>query len=997
MLECAASGEILDLIGPGPCPGLVAMRKWGSDQTVRAAVLRHLLVEPVWPTAAKGVRLRGLCISGVLDTEAASLRCPLELDCCHLDDSAGLMLDNGTIPLLSVMRCHVAGLSARNVVVRTDLDLSGSCIRGALTLPGARIAGSLKCSRTHLGSDGDGNALSGTGIRVGGSVLLNEGFTAAGTVRLSQGHIAGNLSCRDARLGCNSEGNALTAHGLRVGGYVYLDGKFTCEGAIWLAGAHITGQLRCDGAHLGANDKGNALYGDVITVQGGVILGPWRDEIPFTADGAVWLKGANLTGSLVCTRARLAANKDGNALVGDDMKISVAAILDEGFSAAGAVRLSGSTISGQLRCTGARLDGRDEDEDSLVGDEITVGGSVFFDGGFDAKRAVRLSAADITGSLYCTGARIGTNSAGNALIADGIKVRSDVFLDDGFLTKGAVRLPRADITGQFRCNRGQIDGHDQDHDSLLCAGIRVGGSALLNGLITAGSVGMAGADITGRVRCEGAELGEDKNKNSFYGDAMKAGRDVSLTGLVTAGAVKLTGAAISGTLNCARARLGANKDNHSLVGDEMTVKGDVLLTEPRARDSGASLTTCGAVRMNGAQISGHLRCGGALLSGRDVDDDTLIGNRLKVGGSVFLTGGFSTAGAVRLAGADISGQLSCDGAQLGANKMGDSLFSDGMKVHRDVLFTGSFTAVGNVSLRRTQISATLQWTPDKPLRGGTVNLEGASAFQLTDQWTPGRPNGCWPINGLRLEGFSYYRFGGSNSQPDVTQRLSWIRSQDETASSRQRHDRVRRAMASAATFRRPIRRAKTEPQPRRPVAGFATEPYKQLAQVYRRAGQDDEARTVEIERRRDLRRYGRLSPGRMVSNWLLDHLIGYGFKTYRAAAALLILYAAVFLPLQVAQYTHTLARHSLIVPTDASAVAQGITTQRCSAKQYSYSCFYPVGYAFDIVVPLINLHQADNWRPNGWAMTAGVWAVTGAGWFLATLLVIGYSGLARRD
>ena len=30
-----------------------------------------------------------------------------------------------------------------------------------------------------------------------------------------------------------------------------------------------------------------------------------------------------------------------------------------------------------------------------------------------------------------------------------------------------------------------------------------------------------------------------------------------------------------------------------------------------------------------------------------------------------------------------------------------------------------------------------------------------------------------------------------------------------------------------------------------------------------------------------------------------------------------------------------------------------------------YPCFCPAGYAFDLVVPLINIHQAEFWQPNG--------------------------------
>lgn len=56
----------------------------------------------------------------------------------------------------------------------------------------------------------------------------------------------------------------------------------------------------------------------------------------------------------------------------------------------------------------------------------------------------------------------------------------------------------------------------------------------------------------------------------------------------------------------------------------------------------------------------------------------------------------------------------------------------------------------------------------------------------------------------------------------------------------------------------------------------------------------------------------------------------------------------------------------------------------------------------DLVVPLINIHQADYWQVNGhhalgWMWVLGSWLATALGWFLATLLVVGYSGLARKE
>jgi hypothetical protein len=75
------------------------------------------------------------------------------------------------------------------------------------------------------------------------------------------------------------------------------------------------------------------------------------------------------------------------------------------------------------------------------------------------------------------------------------------------------------------------------------------------------------------------------------------------------------------------------------------------------------------------------------------------------------------------------------------------------------------------------------------------------------------------------------------------------------------------------------------------------------------------------------------------------------------------------------------------------------SANRCTA---SYPCFFPAGYAIDTVVPIINVHQAQYWAPDGhapwgWVWVTETWMATALGWALATLLVAGYTGLVRQD
>jgi hypothetical protein len=173
---------------------------------------------------------------------------------------------------------------------------------------------------------------------------------------------------------------------------------------------------------------------------------------------------------------------------------------------------------------------------------------------------------------------------------------------------------------------------------------------------------------------------------------------------------------------------------------------------------------------------------------------------------------------------------------------------------------------------------------------------------------------------------------------------------------------------------------------------FTPGPYEQLAAVYRQAGRDSEARKVAIKRRSDLRRYGKLNPYRWVGNWFLGWSIGYGYRTWRAGVGLVAVFIIFALLACFAQ------QHHLMVPVGNTA-GLPVSATKCTS---SYPCFYPVGYAIDTVIPVINVHQAAYWGPDGNAPLGRAWVVatwiaTGLGWALATLLVAGYTGLVRRD
>jgi hypothetical protein len=285
-----------------------------------------------------------------------------------------------------------------------------------------------------------------------------------------------------------------------------------------------------------------------------------------------------------------------------------------------------------------------------------------------------------------------------------------------------------------------------------------------------------------------------------------------------------------------------------------------------------------------------------------------------------------------------------------------------------------------LDMEGARIAHDLEWKPVQQISGQVI-LEDTEVGLLKDNLP--ESNGYWPSVHpgplLRLNGFTYRGFGG-NKLATVDERLRWIGSLGK----------AKRVKDATGTEDTDLTGTKD-----RELAGtryFASQPYEQLAAVYRQAGQDTEARKVAIARRADLRKYGDLKWHRRIGNWLLDKTIKYGYQTWRAGLALAVVFVAFWALAYFAQ------QHHLMEPVGSFHGPAPSATQ-CTG---SYPCFYPLGYTVDTVIPLINVHQATYWGPNasapwGWAWVAGTAIATGLGWALATLLVAGYTGLVRQE
>lgn len=522
----------------------------------------------------------------------------------------------------------------------------------------------------------------------------------------------------------------------------------------------------------------------------------------------------------------------------------------------------------------------------------------------------------------------------------------------------------------------KIPGEDQPPRVDLTA-IRVKGSALLTALSAHGEVGLARAKIGGDLKCSRAKL-RNGTEVALNLEKAEISNHVALDDNFSAwGEVNLIGAQIGGDLNCAGAKL------HNQGGDVLSA--DSAKIELCA-DLGADFEAWGGVRLPSAEIGGQLILSGAYLHNRGGAALTADGARIKRNGAVLE--GFQADGEVRFAGAEITGELSFRGAKL-HNPEGKALNAANVSVTNDVILGSltndaigerKFEATGKVSFIAAHVGGSLvcggasltgATTDEVAFDGRNLTVEGWFAWQtgdpakgkvLLDRAKVGELRDkleCWPDKQgyLDLTGFVYEQVD-SQVKPDPDGRVDWIRLQTGA-------------------------RGDYNPQP-----------YIQLAQVYKAAGNDDEVRKVLIEKQRDLRKFGDLRWYRKTWNLLLGFFIGHGYRIWHAAVAILVVYG-----LSVGVVWMAMDHNALIPVGPTASNLHGLRVNDCTSR---YPCLFPLAYPVDAAVPVINLHQVDYWQFDASTLWGRIGRdsldlATFFGWALTTMLVVGITGLVRES
>lgn len=273
VLRAASQGDIAKLSYRRP-------RAATPEVRVRAEFLSFLARggDTGAPVRRRGVQVMGAYITGQIDLGGAEVETSLWLFRCSL---GGTPTFDGARILgsLNFSDCSLPGLQADYCRIDGHLAITAGCdLSRELRLGGSHIGGQLDLARVraHRG-------IAASRIQVGGDIVLEDHAESAAELCFAGARIGGSFRAGGARLGAaldehGTRGVALDLDGLHLGGDLLLNAGFTVAGTVRLVQARIQGDF--DGSHADfdaigdANwdQHGGALRLDRARIDGALVL-----------------------------------------------------------------------------------------------------------------------------------------------------------------------------------------------------------------------------------------------------------------------------------------------------------------------------------------------------------------------------------------------------------------------------------------------------------------------------------------------------------------------------------------------------------------------------------------------------------------------------------------------------------------------------------------------------------------------------------------------------
>ncbi|TXS45411.1 membrane-associated oxidoreductase [Streptomyces sp. uw30] len=369
------------------------------------------------------------------------------------------------------------------------------------------------------------------------------------------------------------------------------------------------------------------------------------------------------------------------------------------------------------------------------------------------------------------------------------------------------------------------------------------------------------------------------------------------------------------------------------------------LASARVRvDGGLRLTDCrftGPVRLGGAQIAGALYLERTEVTAPEGSERPALQLHQVTVGEDLCASRLRTQGEVRLNGASVSGSLRLEDAEL-RHPGAFVLNAEALEVGANLLGR-RLAAHGRIDLRGARIPGRLDLLYSRLSNPDGTALR-ASSCVIGEVWLRG---------GEPMQG-----------------RLNLRRSQIEhlNLDPEMLPDQVRLLDLTYTSLTPHVPPELRLPMLERDEDTFDPHGYEQLTAAYRRTGDDDAARRVQLAKQRHHRTtlpwYGRL--------WghVQDATVGYGFRPMRALGWLLSL---------------------LAVGSVAFALHTPPALKADEAPQFN-----PFFYTLDLLLPVISFGQEPAFAPRGWQQALAYTLVL-IGWILATTVVAGVTRTVSRQ
>ncbi|MEX2308310.1 MAG: hypothetical protein WD738_11985 [Pirellulales bacterium] len=729
-----------------------------------------------------------------------------------------------------------------------------------------------------------------------------------------------------------------------------------------------------------------------------------------------------------------------DAMVGGDVKLA------DKFRAFGQVRLIGAQIGRGLSCTGGQFAGAGQM--AIDAQRSSVAGIVSFTAGFRADGGIEMRRSRIGGDLDCDGGRF--IAAGvEAINADLVNVGGQVLMGDGFHAEGEVRLINAVVAGDVDCDNGHFLHEGGDALSLDTTVI---GSSLRIGYDTTAATDDADADLPpgflarGTLRLWGTQVNQDILASgarfetpagvAILGCNLRVASRVVLAGVQAQGTVNLFSADIEHELDLRGSQFDARQtpDQIAIWANGIQVRGHVYCNRIDAPDQVYPFRVDGLMSFQFATISMHWDLYGAQLIRRN--GDALDASDCRVGGYVNLDtvtiDGRASFSRAKIDGMWIlnkvheperlwldlrfahiwvikderlddwppAGQLQLEGLVY------DHFDDDSPLGVEDRLawLRRQYAPNGVADVGRTILSVNSTAPTDRIVRPTSTAIDDAvvqTQMQVPSMpppivppapmMAPPPPEMPAPPTPMPIPNASL-----ADSEKDVRDGMA-PPSEVETAQDDQETQTESPTSLPAVA----------DPAGRR----YITQPYTQLASVYRAIGQDEQANAVLVAR---AERLGELSPVFSAQGFwyrYLGRLIGYGYEPFRAikiGLAIIVVGAVVFA---------IGAHRGLMAETK---LAEHVLSQEGEPRIVSptYPRFNPFVYSLDVFLPFVDLHQICYWIPGErvtkprtsrnclmhlgpyslkWSavLRGYLWFQTLAGWTLCTLLAAAVTGIVE--